>query len=56
MVRAGSRIVGAVLNRVNFERSHYYYEANYYSYYYGYEEDGESIGALAGNVKPAPPR
>ncbi len=49
--RAGARIVGAVLNRVNFERSHYYYEANYYSYYYGFDEDGENLGALAGNSK-----
>jgi len=43
--------IGSVL-----ERSHYDYEANYYLHYYGYEEDGESIGALTGNEKTSPTR
>jgi capsular exopolysaccharide synthesis family protein len=43
--RAGARVVGAVLNRVDLERRHYYYESHYYSYFYGYEEDGETKAA-----------
>ena len=41
LARAGARIVGDVLNRVDLERKHYY------SYHYGYSEDGEAPGTQA---------
>jgi Mrp family chromosome partitioning ATPase len=43
---AGTRIFGAVLNKVNLEREGYYYQ-NYYQYYYyygGYEADKPGTG------------
>jgi polysaccharide biosynthesis transport protein len=43
---AGTRIFGAVLNKVNLEREGYYYQ-NYYQYYYyygGYESDQPATG------------
>ncbi len=46
--RAGSRVIGAVLNKVSMERDHYYtsYYSSYYSYRYRY---GYGEGDVAGS-------
>ena len=55
--RAGARVVGSVLNRVDLSKKHYYYDSHYYAYFYGYREDGETPGAEAeqsqSDVEPA---
>ncbi len=45
--RAGARIVGCVLNKVEMERDRYYY-SHYYSYYYRYGGYGEDTASSPG--------
>jgi capsular exopolysaccharide synthesis family protein len=54
---AGTRIFGAVLNKVNLEREGYYYQ-NYYQYYYYYGgyESGGAEGGKKGKKKRTTPR
>lgn len=50
---AGTRLFGAVLNKVNLEREGYYYQ-NYYQYYYyygGYESDNPGNGKKGSKKK-----